>query len=453
MIGRAVGRTARVFARIAVAAFTVAAFTVAAGGAKAGAQSADAPSADATTADPKPLAPGVSASLDSARAVRGASLSVSLFTYGPSDVFFERFGHAGIAVRDSATGLDVVFNWGMFDFAQPNFLVNFLTGDTKYWIAGFSTSQFNATYQRDRRTIRQQVLALTPVERAVMFELLQWNARDANMYYRYDYYQQNCATMARDAIDYVLGGRLRPALQELGSGRTWRGETARLLGSMLPLYAGIEIALGRHADEPLSRWNEEFLPEHMASHYATLVLPDAAGRRYRLVAQDTTIYTSDRIPLPSEPPSRVPMSALLGLTLAGLLAWLADARSRMARVVLTVFVSAWYLVGGLMGTALLLAATVTKHAPYMGANTTLLLLHPLLLVAAVAVPLAFARHRSSRIADGVSATIAVLSVCGALVQLVPSLAQTSGVVLATVIPVHVAIAIGTWRLGHHRRHD
>ncbi len=431
------GRAARALAQIAVVAFA----------ATVGAQGVD-----ANTTDAKPLAPGVSASLDSARAIRGASLSVSLFTYGPSDVFFERFGHAGIAVRDSASGLDVVFNWGMFDFAQPNFLMNFLTGDTKYWIAGFSTPQFNAAYQSDRRTIRQQVLALTPVERSAMYELLQWNARDANMYYRYDYYQQNCATMARDAIDYVLGGRLRPALQELGSGRTWRGETARLLGSMLPLYAGIEIALGRHADEPLSKWNEEFLPEHMASHYASLVLPDTEGRRYKLVAQDTVLYQSDRIPLPSEAPQRVPMSALLGLTLAGILAWLADARSRIARLVLTVFVSVWYLVGGLLGTALLLAATVTKHAPFMGANTTLLSLHPLLLVAAVAVPIAFARHQPSKIAVGVSATIAVLSLCGALVQLVPSLTQTSGVVLATIVPVHVAIAIGTWRLGHTPRH-
>jgi hypothetical protein len=46
----------------------------------------------------------------------------------------------------------------------------------------------------------------------------------------------------------------------------------------------------------------------------------------------------------------------------------------------------------------------------------------------------------------------VLALCGAVVQLVPSLAQASGVVLATVIPVHVAIAIGTWRLGHYSRH-
>lgn len=397
-----------------------------------------------------PALPGVSAAIDSVRAIRGASLTVSLYTYGPSDVFFERFGHSAIGVRDRTTGEDVAFNWGIFDFEQPNFLGRFLTGDTKYSMAGYPTTLFNDRYVADNRTIRQQVLALTPVERAALWEFLQWNAREENKYYRYDYYRENCATKLRDAIDRVLGGRLRPALSVPGIGRTWRGETARLLGSMLPLYAGIEIALGRHADQPLSRWDEEFLPEHIATHFATLVLPDATGRRYRLVERDTVLFTAARLPLPDEAPSRVAMALLLGLTLAGLLAALADARARVARLVLSVGVALWYLVGGVLGTALLLAATVTKHTVYMGANTTLLALHPLLLVAAWVVPRAFARGTPSRAARGVSTVIALLALAGAAIQLVPTWSQSSGVVLAVVVPVHVAIALGLWRLGHDR---
>lgn len=399
-------------------------------------------------ADDAPPPPGVSAPLDSLRAVRGASLTVSLYTYGPSDVFFERFGHAALAVRDENTGVDVAYNWGIFDFDQPNFLGRFLTGDTKYSMAGYPTELFNESYRAANRSIRRQVLALTPVERAALFEFLQWNSREANKYYRYDYYRENCSTKLRDALDRVMGGRLRPALSVPGSGRTWRGETARLLGSMLPLYAGIEIALGRHADEPLSQWDEEFLPEHMASHFASLVLRDGSGARFRLVERDTVLFTADRVPLPSEPPDRLAMSALLGLTVAGLLALLADARARVARAVLGVAVAFWYLVGGLLGTALLLAGTVTKHVPYMGANTTLLSLQPLLLVAAVIVPLALARGVPSRAALGISAVIALLSLGGVAAQLVPAWTQSSGVVLATVVPVHIAIALAVWRLGH-----
>ena len=406
-------------------------------------------SPNAVVTDPPPV-PGVSAVVDSLRAIRGATLVVSLYTYGPSDVFFERFGHAALSVRDTLNGVDVAYNWGMFDFNQPHFLARFLTGDTKYWMEGYPTRAFNDHYAADNRAIRQQVLALNAVERAALFEYLQWNAQDDHKFYRYDYYRDNCGTRLRDALNRVLGGRLKPALSVPGEGRTWRGETARLLASLLPLYAGIEIALGRHADDPLSKWDEEFLPEHMAAHFASLVLSDSTGHRYRLVSRDTMVHVATRAPLPTEPPARQAMAILLGLSLAGLLAVLADIRARVARIVLCSAVALWYLVGGVLGTALLLAATVTKHAPYMGTNSTLLSLQPLLLVAAVVAPMAFATGRAVRAARGVSTVIALLSLCGVAMQIIPAWAQSSGVVLAVVVPVHVAIALALWRTGHGR---
>jgi len=398
-----------------------------------------------------PPPPGVSAALDSARALRGESLVVSLVTYGPGDEVFERFGHVALAIRDTRTGQDVSYNWGMFDFNQPNFLSRFLTGDTKYWMEGFPTEFFNALYVRANRRIRKQELALTPLERAAMLEFVTWNAQDANKYYRYDYYQDNCSTRIRDALDWVLRGRLKPPVNVPGTGRTWRGETERITATDFPTYAGIEIALGRNADKRLSKWEEAFLPEHMASSFEALVLRAESGRRYRFVETDTVLFEANRVPMPSEPPDRIMMAALLGLTLAGLIAALADARGTLTRVLLSMLVSAWYLVGGVLGTLLLLAGTVTKHEPYMGDNTTLLQLHPLLLVAAVAVPVALMRHARTRVAIGVSSTIAALSVVGVLMQLVPVLSQRSGVILAVTVPVHVALAIAMWRLDEPRK--
>ncbi|MES2521994.1 MAG: DUF4105 domain-containing protein [Gemmatimonadota bacterium] len=410
-------------------------------------------SADAQPAGAPP-APGTSAAVDSARDVRGRSLVVSLLTYGPGDEVFERFGHVALSLRDTLTGQDVAYNWGMFDFDQPNFLGRFLTGDTKYWMEGFPTAFFNEAYTRYNRSIRRQELALSPVERAALLEYVTWQGREENKYYRYDYYRDNCATRIRDVLDWAVRGRLRPELSVPGAGRTWRGETERITANDMPVYAGIEVALGRDADQRLSKWEEAFLPEHMASSFASVVLRDSTGRRYRLVSDDSVIFTASRVPLPSEPPDRVVMAALLGLTLAGIIAVLADARGRLIRVVLSVLVAAWYLLGGLLGTLLLLAGTVTKHEPYMGNNTTLLQLHPLLLVASIAVPIALIRHRRTRAAMGVSATVALLSVIGLLLQLVPVVAQRSGVVLAVTVPVHVALAVAVWRLGlHHGVHE
>lgn len=406
--------------------------------------------AQEVSASEPPPPPGVLASLDSVRGVNGARLTVSLLTYGPSDVVFERFGHVALAVRDESTGQEIAYNWGMFDFDQPRFLQRFLTGDTKYWMEGFQADAFNAIYVRDNRSIRRQTLALTPVERAALYEFLAWTSREENKYYRYDYYRDNCSTRIRDALDRVLGGRLKPALVVPGAGRTWRSETERVTASDIPVYAGIEIALGRNADQPMSRWDEAFLPEHMANAFATLALSDSNGGRYRFVSADSMQFTANRVPMPSEPPDRVTMAALLGLTLAGLIAVLADLRGRATRILLATFVGLWYFVGGVLGTLLLMAGTLTKHAPYMGSNTTLLQLHPLLLLAAIAVPIALGQHRRTRGAAGVSAVIAALAVAGLVTRAVPALAQHNGVVLAVTVPVHLAIAIAVWRLGHDR---
>ncbi|MEI6738878.1 MAG: DUF4105 domain-containing protein [Gemmatimonadaceae bacterium] len=397
--------------------------------------------------DPAPLPPGASAALDSARATRGEALTVSLYTYGPSDVFFERFGHAAIGISDRLTQQDVAFNWGIFDFDQPNFLLRFLTGDTKYQMAGYPTLLFNGVYQADNRSIRQQVLALTPVERAALLEYVQWNAREANKFYRYDYYRDNCSTRVRDLLNWVLRGQLQPALQRPGSGRTWRGETARVLHGMTTLVLGIDIALGRHADAPLSAWDEEFLPEHMAEHLAApwMRVNGVNGAR-ALVAHDTVLFASTRPPLPAQAPSRVLWALVAGLVLSALLLIAGQSPTVAPRRIAAVAVALWGLVTGLLGVALLVFATVTKHAPYMGANTTLLLAQPLMLVVAVLLPRALWRGVSTPAARGLSALIAGCALVAVVAEVLPAFHQESLAVLALIVPVQITLALLLWRL-------
>ena len=51
-------------------------------------------------------------------------------TMGPGDPVWERFGHNAIRIVDASRGTDSVYNWGTFDFAQPNFIGRFMTGNT-----------------------------------------------------------------------------------------------------------------------------------------------------------------------------------------------------------------------------------------------------------------------------------------------------------------------------------
>jgi hypothetical protein len=94
-----------------------------------------------------------------------------------------------------------------------------------------------------------QLLALTPEERATLFERLSANAEPDQRYYDYDYYRDNCSTRVRDAVDQVLGGELRRLVS--GAGRlTFRQHTLRLVGDTPWLYFGLDVALGAPTDRP-----------------------------------------------------------------------------------------------------------------------------------------------------------------------------------------------------------
>src|SRR5512142_3305814 len=62
----------------------------------------------------------------------GANLEVSLVTYGPGETYWERFGHDAIELRDTASGEAINFNYGVFDFNEANFFVNFARGRMHY---------------------------------------------------------------------------------------------------------------------------------------------------------------------------------------------------------------------------------------------------------------------------------------------------------------------------------
>ena len=54
------------------------------------------------------------------------SAKVSLLTCSQGDELYSIFGHSAIRVKDSSIGVDWVFNYGTFDFSDPNFYPNFV---------------------------------------------------------------------------------------------------------------------------------------------------------------------------------------------------------------------------------------------------------------------------------------------------------------------------------------
>src|SRR5688500_10567181 len=121
-----------------------------------------------------------------------SSLTVYLVTMGHGDAMWEKFGHNAIWFRDTTSGLDVAYNWGIFDFDDAEFIPRFLKGDMRYQMDGFDGTPMIAFYAEGDRSVWAQELELTPTQKQELLTFARWNARPENRYYRYDYCRDNC---------------------------------------------------------------------------------------------------------------------------------------------------------------------------------------------------------------------------------------------------------------------
>src|SRR5688572_18334033 len=328
-------------------------------------------------------------------------LEIMLATFGLGQEVFERFGHNAIWVHDGASGTDVTYDWGNFSFRQPGFLRRFLTGETSYWMEGKDANAMVEFYRRLGRPITLQRLNLTPEQKRGLRDFLRWNALEENKYYRYDYFLDNCSTRLRDALDQVLRGSLRAATDSVRTPLSFRRESVRLTDGDRPIQTGIDIALGRPADAPLTVWESFFIPMRLRDAVRDVTVPNGAGgARVPLVASERTIEPYPGTPRVAELPTapRLVWRLLaVGLVLAALVAGIrVMAVSRRGAVWgLALVTSAWSLLCGLIGVILVLAWTATRHI-FWAWNENLLLLSPLSLLLVVLLPMTLLRGRQTR---------------------------------------------------------
>jgi hypothetical protein len=374
----------------------------------------------------------------------GSELEVTLMTFGLGQEVFERFGHNALWIHDAAKGTDVAYNWGLFSFRQPHFLQRFLTGDTRYWMGGEDANFMIEQYRALGRPLTLQRLNLTPAQKLALRDFLHWNEQEENRYYRYDYFRDNCSTRLRDALDHALGGALRAATDTILTPFTFRRESVRLTDGDRPIQTGIDIALGRPADAPLTIWESFFIPMRLRDAIRDLTLPIGPnGAPVRLVAEERHIAPLPGTPLVPElatSPRLVWRLLFVGVVLAATLAVIRImAMSRRgAAWGFALVASVWSLLCGVIGVILILAWTMTRHV-FWAWNENVLQLSPLSLALVVLVPLALLRGRGTRAARIVATTILLLSAVGALLSLIPG-GQENRAIVALFLPVHLVLA-------------
>lgn len=373
-----------------------------------------------------------------------SNLTISILTWGPGDYVFERFGHNALRVQDSATGLDLAYNWGMFDFDQPNFLGRFLSGDTKYWVEAFPTQRLVDFYAGMDRESIEQVLNLTDAEKAQLVALVATQALEENKYYRYQYYRDNCSTRIRDALDHVLSGSLERRFVPITTPWTYRSESIRLTAGTQYSQLGIDLALGPKADLPLSAWEAMFVPMRLRDFLRDVTIPAPDGGTLPLVQEERVLHTVQaRKPEPTE--SRGLVLGALGPVLGAwmlMLVPIAPASRRTRRIPAAVMAAVFYGFTGLLGVVLLGMWLGSAHV-FWYHNLTLLLCSPLALLAAVLGARAILRGHLSRFALIVMAAVLAQSVIA--FGLSPFVTQEMGGPLLMLLPAHIGLAIAIWR--------
>jgi len=91
---------------------------------------------------------------------------ISVITCGPGTDLYATFGHSAFRVQDPANNLDVVYNYGTFDFNTPYFYLKFARGKLLYALSRERFEDFLYTYQLEHRWVREQILQLTDYQRS-----------------------------------------------------------------------------------------------------------------------------------------------------------------------------------------------------------------------------------------------------------------------------------------------
>lgn len=199
------------------------------------------------------------------------SITVSLITCYPGPEVFEVYGHTAIRVKQGSN--DMVFNYGMFSFAEPNFVYRFVKGDADYCLAIYPFQNFLPTYKERGSKIVEQVINFSQAKNQELLNLLLINAEPENKDYRYNYVYDNCSTRPRDLIEKVAGGSISyPQAQDT---ITFRQEMARYNVNYPWLQFGIDMALGSGLDYDLSYREQMFVPMILMHGFAGATYDDS----------------------------------------------------------------------------------------------------------------------------------------------------------------------------------
>ncbi len=200
-----------------------------------------------------------------------SDVEFSLLTCGSGAEIYSIFGHSAIRLVDKSTGRDWVYNWGIFDFNDPDFYKNFLQGKLRYRLGVQRFSDFLRSYKYQRRTVMEQAILLDDVQKKNLLFLLEENSKPENRYYLYDFFFDNCSTRIRDLLARRLGLQFINDVSR-SSGMSFREGLHEYNGSRPWVQFGMDLIVGSRADELMDASEQMYLPQYLMENLSDYVV-------------------------------------------------------------------------------------------------------------------------------------------------------------------------------------
>lgn len=303
---------------------------------------------------------------------------ISILTAAPSDeAVFTLYGHTAVRVKDSLHKIDLVFNYGIFDFSKPNFIYRFTKGETDYKLAAYNFQHYIIEYQMRGSEVTEQVLNFTPDEINKVWNALYINVQPENCVYRYNFFFDNCATRPVAIVEEQVDGKIK--YNDPPEPQTFRDLINYCTRNNSWLTFGCDLALGSPTDRVATPHEMMFLPVYLKEEFdkATIVNPDGTERK--LVKSTTRLAEELTDDDQGEKEWFTPMlCSMIIFLLVSLITYMEWKKKTYFRLVDCIL----FLLAGVAGTVLFFLCFISTH-PCIWPNWSIVWLQPFDLVAVI----------------------------------------------------------------------
>ncbi len=180
-------------------------------------------------------------------AILSQDAKVSVLTCGTGNESYSLFGHTAIRITDAPNFIDLVYNYGAFDFNTPNFVAKFTKGDLQYFAVTHPFNDFMNEYQYERRAVYEQELNISLDKKQQLFDNLNQSVASGDSHYTYKFIDKNCTSMVVDIINKTLG--TQAIVKKTDTDITYRSILYPYFDNHFYEKLGTSIIFGKKVDE------------------------------------------------------------------------------------------------------------------------------------------------------------------------------------------------------------